>query len=326
MQENNPAIRELLGYSAEELRGKPLADFSHPDDVTADSASYVGVMAQQSGGGRNRLEGRYIRKDGRLCWTNVIVSLVQERRGEPRFVIVMVEDITEQRRAQEALIQSEKLAVTGRLAASLAHEINNPLQSVVGCLELVEESLAEGADAGRFLQLATTELERVASIVGQLRDLNRPSNLEERAPIDVTALVDHVLVLTNSQCQKQGVEVEWKAGGDLPLLMLVPDQIQQVFLNLTLNAVEAMPGGGRLEVRARATDEPVGVRISFADSGKGIAADAASHLFEPFYTTKPDGMGLGLYVTHNIVEEHGGHIEMESREGEGATFTVWLPA
>jgi PAS domain S-box-containing protein len=325
MQENNPALQELLGYSAEELRGKPLADFAHPDDVTADLASHVGVMAQDNGG-KYRLEGRYIRRDGRLCWAKVIVSLVRERRGKPQFAIVMVEDITEQKRAEEALIQSEKLAVTGRLAASLAHEINNPLQSVVGCLELVEESLADGKDAGQFLQLATRELERVTSIVGQLRDLNRPPKLEERTLTDVTVLVDHVLVLTSSQCQRQGVEVEWKAADDLPSLRLVPDQIQQVFLNLTLNAVEAMPSGGRLEVSASATDEPLGVCISFADSGKGIAADAASHLFEPFYTTKPDGMGLGLYVTHNIVEEHGGHIEMESREGEGATFTVWLPA
>ncbi|MBN1810411.1 MAG: hypothetical protein JXA14_01090, partial [Anaerolineae bacterium] len=135
-----------------------------------------------------------------------------------------------------------------------------------------------------------------------------------------------VLALTRKQYQKQGVEVAWEAASDLPSLMLVPDRIQQVFLNLALNAVEAMPEGGRLEVRASPTGDPEGVRISFMDSGEGIAADTASHLFEPFYTTKPDGLGLGLYVTHNIVEEHGGHIEVEGREGEGATFTVWLPA
>jgi PAS domain S-box-containing protein len=326
IEEGNPALQELLGYSAEELRGKPFTDFSHPADVKADRASYEELMAQKGGVGRYRLERRYVRRDGRLCWASVTASLVQERGGKRQFAIIMMEDITERKRAQEALIQSEKLAVTGRLAASLAHEINNPLQSVIGSLELVEESLADGKDAGQFLQLATRELERVASIVGQLRDLNRPSKPEERALTDVTALVDHVLALTRSQYRKHGVEVEWKAADDLSLLMLVPDRIQQVFLNLVLNAVEAMPDGGRLEVRASFTDEPAGVRLSFADSGRGIATDAASHLFEPFYSTKPDGLGLGLYVTHNIVEEHGGHIEVESREGEGATFTVWLPA
>ncbi|MBN1977840.1 MAG: PAS domain S-box protein, partial [Anaerolineae bacterium] len=325
VEESNPALQELLGYGAEELRGKPFTDFSHPDDVPADEAFYEERMAQKGGFGRFRLERRFIRRDGRLCWASVTASLVQEHRRK-KFTIIMIEDVTEQKRTQEALVQSEKLAVTGRLAASLAHEINNPLQSVIGSLELVEESLAEGKDAGQFLQLATRELERVVSIVGQLRDLSRPSQPEERKSTDVAALVDYVLALTRKQYQKQGVEVAWEAASDLPSLMLVPDRIQQVFLNLTLNAVEAMPEGGRLEVRASPTNDPEGVSISFMDSGEGIASDTASHLFEPFYTTKPDGLGLGLYVTHNIVEEHGGHIEVEGREGEGATFTVWLPA
>ena len=109
-------------------------------------------------------------------------------------------------------------------------------------------------------------------------------------------------------------------------IVLAADRIQQAFLNLVLNAIEAMPDGGQLEVSASGSHEPAGVRIAFADSGKGIGADAASHLFEPFHSTKPDGLGLGLYITHGIVEEHGGRIEVESREGEGSTFTVLLPA
>lgn len=324
IEESNPALQELLGYSAAELRGRSLPGFAHPDDRTADIASYVKGSAQR--GAISQLQGRYIQKDGRLCWANVTASPIRQRGGEPQFIVVMVEDVTEQRRAQEALLQSEKLAVTGRLAASLAHEINNPLQTVIGGLELVEESLPEGQDAQQFLQLATRELERAASIVSQLRDLNRPSKPEEGRPADITALIDHVLALTENQCQQQQVEVVWMATDDLPSLTLVPDRIQQVFLNLMLNAVEAMPDGGRLEICARPTEGPAGIRISVADRGRGITAERAAHLFEPFYTTKPDGLGLGLYVTHNIVKEHGGHIEVESREGEGTTFTVWLPA
>jgi signal transduction histidine kinase len=107
--------------------------------------------------------------------------------------------------------------------------------------------------------------------------------------------------------------------------MLVNDRIEQVLLNLVLNAAEAMPHGGRLEVRTSRTAEPAGVRISVTDSGRGVAADVLPHLFDPFCTTKPDGLGLGLYISRRIVEEHKGHIEVESRAGEGATFMVWLP-
>jgi len=102
--------------------------------------------------------------------------------------------------------------------------------------------------------------------------------------------------------------------------------MQQVFLNLVLNAIEAMPGGGRLGVYTSRTSGPAGVSIAFADTGQGIEAQDLPHLFDPFYTTRARGLGLGLYVSHNVVEEHGGHIEVESRLGEGSTFAVWLPA
>jgi PAS domain S-box-containing protein len=324
--ETNPALQDMLGYSAEELRGMPFAEVVHPDDALAHVELYRELMRDRSADDRYRMERRCVRKDSQLRWANLTISLVRNVRGRLRFAIAMVDDVTEQRQTREALIQSEKLAITGRLAASLAHEINNPLQSVIGCLDLAQESLAAGEGAGQFLQIAVEELERAAGIVTQLRDLNRSSKPEEREPSGVNALLERVLMLTKKQCQKRRVEVTWKAADDLPPLLLVPDRMQQVFLNLILNAVEAMPDGGRLEVSTSHTDEPSGVDISFTDTGRGIAPDAMPQLFDPFYTTKPEGLGLGLYVTRNIVEEHGGRIEVESQVGEGTTFTVWLPA
>ena len=324
--ESNPALQEILRRRAEEIRGMSLMEITHPDDAAADTKLYGELMAGKRDDDKYKVKRRYVRKDGQLRWCNLTVSLVQKARGRSQYAIVMVEDITEQKQIQQALIQSEKLAVTGRLAASLAHEINNPLQSVIGCLGLAEESLAEGEDAGEFLQIATEELERAAGIVTQLRDLNRPSKPEERKPTDVNALLEQVLMLTKKQCQKYQVEVNWEVADDLPPLMLVPDRMQQVLLNLVLNAVEAMPEGGRLQVGTSHTSDPSGVYISFADSGRGIAPNTISRVFDPFYTTKPEGLGLGLYITRNIVEEHGGHVEAESQVGEGATFKVWLPA
>jgi two-component system NtrC family sensor kinase len=121
------------------------------------------------------------------------------------------------------------------------------------------------------------------------------------------------------------VEVVWEAGGDVPAIAAVPDRVQQVLLNLTLNAVDAMPGGGRLHIRTAPTGDPPGVEITFADTGSGIPPEQLDHLFEAFASSKQGGLGLGLYVSRNIVHEHGGRIEVESEVGSGTTFTIWLP-
>jgi PAS domain S-box-containing protein len=320
----NPALQEILGYSEGELVGMTLAELAEGDHAGLDEDLY-GKLATE-GQRAYQTEERFVRKDGQTVWANLTLSLVRRAHSSSRFAVAMVEDITERKRAQTALLQAEKLALTGRLAASLAHEINNPLQSVIGCLGLARESLAEGQNAGEYLEVAHTELRRAARIVAQLRDLNRPSRPEDREPTDVTRLIDNVLLLSRNKCQSSGIEVVWEGTDGLPMIRVVPDRMQQVFLNLILNAVDAMPGGGRLQVEAAPTSDPVGVRITFTDDGEGIGAHILPHIFDPFYSTKPEGLGLGLFITHNIVEEHGGHIEVESKQMEGTSFTVWLPA
>jgi two-component system NtrC family sensor kinase len=235
-------------------------------------------------------------------------------------------DVTERRQAEAALIASEKLALTGRMATSLAHEINNPLQAVIGLLSLAEEDLRAGVDALRYIQTALQELERAAGLVARMRNLNRPPDVSGREAADVNDLVERVLVLTRKRCQERGVTVAWAPAADLPWPALLADQVQQVFMNLVLNAVEAMPDGGQLQVCTERTGDPPGVRVHFSDNGIGIPAGELPHLFEPFYTTKELGLGLGLPVSRAIVEGHGGRIEVESVAGEGTAFAVWLPA
>jgi PAS domain S-box-containing protein len=321
----NQALQSMLHYSSEELRGMRFSDFTHPEDVEADAALYQDLLA----GKRNSyaVDKRYIRRDGQVLQARLSFSLIHSRGRVPQSGIALVEDVTEQREADEALIQAEKLAVTGRLAASLAHEINNPMQSVIGCLGLAQESLDAGdeEDARELLQIAAEELDRAAETVSNLRDLNRPSRPEDREPTDVNLQLEHVLMLTENQCRKRGVEVEWRPAEDLPTLILVPDRMNQVFLNLVLNALDAMPKGGRLHVSTGCVEDPAWVQVTFADTGQGIAPDALPHLFDPFYTTKSEGLGLGLYITRNIIEEHGGRVEVESLMEEGTTFNVWLP-
>jgi two-component system NtrC family sensor kinase len=161
--------------------------------------------------------------------------------------------------------------------------------------------------------------------VARLRDLSRESEPGEKSPTDLGQLIEDVLTLTRKQCEEQQVEVVSAIQEELPPVLLARDRMKQVFLNLMLNAIQAMPEGGQLGVRTTITVDPAGVSVSFVDSGLGIAPDVMSHLFTPFYTTKSEGLGLGLFISQNIVDQEGGSIDADSCPGEGTTFTVWLP-
>ena len=317
----NRRAGEIAGYDAADLLGMTVKDLAHPDEFA--------ILAARV---RKRVAGEAVPRQYETTIINrrgqaVPVEITGARtiwHGQPADIII-IRDITRRKQDEAALIQAEKLAVAGKLAASLAHEINNPLQSVIGSLGLAEETLAEGGDATRYLQIGREELRRAASIVAQLRDLSRKPKPEERELSDVTEILQQVLTLSRKQCQERAVEVDWQTATDLPTLAVVPDRIQQVFLNLLLNALDAMPAGGRLMVSATRTNEPDGVRLSFADTGTGIDPDLLPHIFDPFYSTKAEGLGLGLFISQNIVEAHGGHIDVHSTVGEGTTFTLWLP-
>ena len=322
---SNPALQDLLGYSEEELYGMTFTDCSHPDDAEEDRGLYQTLVSGELG--YYQVEKRYVRRDGEVRWSELTVSRVR-RKEDPgaSHVIAMVEDITEKRMSQEALLRAERLAIAGRLGASLAHEINNPLQSVIGCLGLAEEMLDDGAEVRDYLEIAMEELERAAGIVTQLRDLGREPEPGKSEPTDLNALVEKALLLTRKRCKDRGVRVEWLPAPGLPPIPTVPGRIQQVFLNLVLNAVEAMLEGGQLRVGTESTDIPKGVRIRFTDTGIGIEASRLPRIFEPFHSTRPEGLGLGLYISKRIVEEHRGQIDVQSRVGDRTTFTVWLPA
>ena len=325
IMESNPALQRMVGHDEAALRERNLADLIDREDLSDPGAGWLESLMK---GERApcRAEVRYRGRGERTLWGNLTVSAVYDADGQPRFLVGMLEDVTERREAQELLLRTEKLAVTGKLAASMVHEINNPLQAVVGYLALADETLAEGGDPGDYLQIAREELRRTARIVHQLRDIHRRSEPREKTVTDVAAILEQVLVLNRERLERQGVRVVREGTSDRIAVPLVPDRMQQAFLNLTLNAAEAMVDGGELRVRMERTEEPAGVAITLADTGPGIPADGMDRLFEPFFSTKEDGMGLGLYITRNILEQHGGRIAVESTAGEGARFTVWIPA
>jgi PAS domain S-box-containing protein len=323
IMETNPAWQRLVGHEEGGLRQTQLGDLLYERSGT----DFATLLEELAAGERGpyREEIQFPGPEGKMNWGNLTLSAVEGAEGRPRLVVAMLEDITERKEAQEALLRTEKLAVTGKLAASTVHEINNPLQAVVGCLALADETLEEGGDPTLYLQIAREELRRTAGIVEQLRDIYRQSQPREKQPTNVGALLEQVMVLNRQRLEKQHVRVVRDWAPEPIMVPLVADRMQQVFLNLVLNAAEAMVDGGELRVSVTRGGEPAGVTIAFEDTGPGIPADMMDTLYEPFFSTKEDGVGLGLYITRNIVEQHGGRITAESAEGEGAVFEVWVP-
>ncbi len=249
------------------------------------------------------------------------------RDGDGAFggAVTVLKDVTAEKRIQAQLIQSEKLAATGRMAASLAHEINNPLQAIQGCLDLVHANPADPQKQQRYLTLARNEVERLAAIVQRMLDFYRPSK-GVRMPTDVRQLVDDVLVFSAKRLQHARVTARtvWEAGN--LCVEGIPNQLKQVFLNLVLNAVDAMPNGGELLIRGEIVErEGPWLSVEFVDTGTGIPPEDLDRIFEPFYTTKMTGTGLGLGISHSIVSSHGGRLTVSSAIGKGSIFTVWLP-
>jgi signal transduction histidine kinase/DNA-binding response OmpR family regulator len=227
-------------------------------------------------------------------------------------------------RSQEQLIQAEKLAAMGRLTASIAHELNNPLQAIQNCLHLILRRPPGDKKREQYLDMARDEVERLIKTVQGMLDFYRPSSEQQHAT-DIHQAIEDVLALASKRLERGQVRVLKAYDPGLPYLNAAENQLKQVFLNLVINAVEAMPDGGELRIQTRISEDREWLVIAFQDQGIGLSRNAMIHLFEPFYTTKNTGTGLGLSISYGIAEQHGGTIEVDSEQGRGSCFTVKLP-
>ncbi|NLD72017.1 MAG: PAS domain S-box protein, partial [Chloroflexi bacterium] len=322
--EMNDAFCALLGGSAADLRGHLFGEFMALEE------GVVELLEQLRDAGEDErpaahVEQRYRRLDGQVRWGIVTVSIVRDSEGQPAFAIGLLQDVSEEKEAHAALVQAQRLNVTGQLAAALTHEVKNPLQSVIGCLGLIDEQLGRGSGARLYLQVARQELHRADRILNRLRDLNRKVQAEEAVRVNIMDLLRRVLIVTERQRQDQGVQLRLEAPDDLPEIPVAPDQIEQVLLNLVLNAIEAMPDGGTLGVIVERTLDPVGINISCIDTGGGIPDDVLPHIFDFLYTTKDRGTGMGLFISRSIVRQHNGRLEVYTEPPHGTRFDLWLP-
>ena len=277
------------------------------------SVPWTGTLAGDSAGGRR-------------FTLEILIFPIRDRADRLTHVVAMGRDISRERELTAHLQHAQKMELVGRMTASLAHEFGNPLLGIRFALRDVKQRPELAPDDRQLLQLAEEECDRMRSLIRDLQPLNRPSS-ERKTPCDLHRLLEEVLALHRTYLDRKGIGVERAFGAQHIRLRAAEDQLRQVFVNLLLNASDALAGsgpGGRLTITT-ALDDGMAV-VSFADNGPGIRPEDLGRIFEPFFTTKPavEGTGLGLPVSYGIVRAHGGTIEVRSRPGE-TVFTVALP-
>jgi PAS domain S-box-containing protein len=263
-------------------------------------------------------------QDGSKCFVEVNFFLVPLEGGVPPIAINLVEDISARKDSEQALIQAEKLTTVGKIAASLAHEINNPLQAIMGNLELASESLEKHDPSQQRLLVARDELQRVSRIVSELRSAGRKPAQRKKLLAPVEEVVDTVASLVRKKCEEKGIFFAVNSGDTLPLVLMDSEQIEQVLLNLVVNAIEATPSQGKILIETRYRKNPPGIDILVSNTGDPIPDPVKNRIFEPFYTTKEEGLGLGLHISRQIIDSHNGTIELVG-EQQQTCFRVFLP-
>ena len=247
------------------------------------------------------------------------------------------EAIEAQRQAESRLIQSERMAAAGRLTASIAHEINNPLQALYNCLHLAERSELSPGERHKYLTMARSELDRLISTVTRMLDFYRPG-ARDRQQTNINDLINRTVALVEPQLIQKHIQISTQLTPNLPSVMVVQSQIQQVLFNLVINAMEAMPDGGNISIETAVCDSlssgrrksrrqtgAAGIEIIMRDTGPGIPHEERERIFEPFISTKDEGMGLGLSVSFGIIQAHGGTLNLIFEDKYGACFRIVLP-
>ena len=318
----NRGLEQLYGVGRDKALGERLNSLFEP--------VFVQMLQEVQDGGRTGavryrlpLQSRHSDGSKRLL-VNLATAPLRTPQGESAGTIVILENITERVQLEEQLQISEKMASIGLLAAGVAHEVNTPLTGISSFTQMLLEGAETDDPKTRLLQKIERQTVRAAKIVNGLLDLARPAHTET-GPVDVNAVVNDILSLLEHQLKESHISVRKELGTPAPIALGLDYKLQQVFLNLFLNARDAMPNGGWLRITTRRDGDRATIEI--ADTGSGISSEHLLRIYDPFFTTKSlgRGTGLGLSITYGIVQEHSGSIECDSVEGQGTKFTLDFP-
>ncbi len=322
----NPAAERMFGYKAEEIVGKSvtlLMPFPYNQEHDGYIREYIETGERKVIGIGREIEAK--RKDGTVFPVRLALSEVHV--GEHRHFTGIIRDISEEISLRSKTIQAERLAIIGKMAAKVAHEIRNPLSSISLNAELLGEELdgyqcANTREARVLLESMIHEIDRVTALTDEYLQFSRlPHSRPVRGRLQ--DLLQEVSASVAAQLQHKGVKLTVETSDDLPEVAFDRAQLKRVLLNFIRNAHEAMPKGGELRIATAQSDHAVHVRIS--DTGVGIPEEDKERIFDPFFTTKDFGTGLGLAVSQQVINEHGGQIHCESEVGKGTTFDIELP-
>ena len=261
--------------------------------------------------------------DGRTVPLEVIATRLQDDEGTLFGYAILFRDLTEVQRLKSEVERSRRLAAIGSLAAGVAHEIRNPLSSIKGFATVLRERHRENPEDQRIADIMISEVERLNRVIGQLLEFSRPLTMN-RKDSAIEPILQHTVKMIEEQARKKGIDIRTEFPEGVPDLFIDPDKMTQVFLNLSLNAVNAMDTGGTLSLKI-SRPEVRTIRVDVADKGTGIRPDELGRIFDPYFTTRPSGTGLGLPIAQRIVEAHGGKIAVASQQGKGTVFSVFLP-
>ncbi len=313
---NESGIRLFEAKTYEDLIGKDIYEHLHPCDHEDVKARLKRITDRQS-------ESEIIKQtwytfEKRLIYTEM-VCIPTTFFGETA-VQVILRDISERKQTEELMVRSEKLSIAGQLAAGIAHEIRNPLTAIKGFLQLMKPTMEENE---HYFNIIFSELSRIELILSELLMLAKPQQNALKEKLDLIRLIREVTALLETQANLNGILINTILTDDKIYIKGDQNQLKQVFINLIKNAVESMPNGGTVHLTVRETDDSVVVEVE--DEGEGIPEHVLKRIGEPFLTTKEKGTGLGLMVTFNIIENHNGTIEVDSKAEKGTTFKILFP-
>ena len=331
----NQALCAMLGYTEGEMLARSVRDVTPPEDIDETTRQFRLVL---SGGDTVKYEKRFIHKNGSMVHALVHLSVISDHDGRPQLIISQILDRTdvvlaemEARKQREKLAHVARLGTLGEMAAGIAHELNQPLAAIANytqaCQRLVAAGDMDATELGQVLGRVTTQARRAGDVIQRLRAFVR-RHTPDRRHRDAKELIHEIMPLVEMDCRSHEVDLQLELQQDLPRVQVDGIQLQQVLLNLTRNAVEAMnacaPEARRLLIRTRELNEDE-VELAVQDTGPGVPDSLLEQLFEPFFTTKPEGMGLGLSLSRSIIEAHGGTLRYDSGPDGGSIFRIRLP-
>jgi two-component system sensor histidine kinase HydH len=313
----NEAAERITGLSCDAVRGKLLEEV-----VASPWCELRDLLSRGEAVLEREMECSF--GDTRAVPLSASASRIVNEEGEFVGTILILRDLGEVRRLEEEIRRKEKLAAVGNLAAGVAHEVRNPLSSIKALATYFGTKFPEGSEDRVSAGVMIREVDRLNRVITELLEFARPSELHKR-PTEVNDLLRHSLRLIEPDAKAKGIEIRFSPTEGLPKVAIDPDRFTQALLNLYLNAIQAMDRGGVLSIRSSAGQNGE-VRAQIADTGAGIRGEHLDKIFDPYFTTKPSGTGLGLPIVHKILEAHGGDIRVKSVVGTGTVFTILIPA